>query len=291
MRARTCWGCRDRQQGVALAIVVWFIAGMSLLVAGLVYQARQDVRMSQVHIARAKAVAAGDGAINLLLANLVTGRLPKDSAERMTSQQFVLGQTQVAVHLYPSSGLLNLNAAGESMLESLFRVAASLDKRDAKLLAENVVKWRTSNDGSGRRRGSRRHFDAIEDLLNVQGVDRTLYDAVRDFVAAGPPGGRAIDWSASPGQVLDVLEDIDKSKLDSVVRRRDSIARSGGGPDASSSVRIERGYRADAFVSYGDKTWLRRRWITMEPVSGSNLRWRVVRSEAPRMVDGSVKEI
>ena len=55
------------QKGVALAIVVWFIAGMSLLVAGIVSHARVDTQMAQLHIARAKAVAAGDGAIQLML--------------------------------------------------------------------------------------------------------------------------------------------------------------------------------------------------------------------------------
>ena len=56
------------QKGVALAIVVWFIAGMSLLVAGIVSHARVDTQMAQLHVARAKAVAAGDGAIQLMLA-------------------------------------------------------------------------------------------------------------------------------------------------------------------------------------------------------------------------------
>ena len=44
------------QKGVALAIVVWFIAGMSLLVAGIVSHARVDTQMAQLHIAKAKAV-------------------------------------------------------------------------------------------------------------------------------------------------------------------------------------------------------------------------------------------
>ena len=41
------------QKGVALAIVVWFIAGMSLLVAGIVSHARVDTQMAQLHIAKA----------------------------------------------------------------------------------------------------------------------------------------------------------------------------------------------------------------------------------------------
>ena len=57
-----------RQRGVALALVVWFIAGMSLMVGGIVSFARVDTRMTQVHLARAKTIAAGDGAIMLAMA-------------------------------------------------------------------------------------------------------------------------------------------------------------------------------------------------------------------------------
>ena len=59
---------RRSETGVALAIVVWFIAGMALLVSGIVSDARMGTRMAQLHYFKAQAAAAGDGAINLALA-------------------------------------------------------------------------------------------------------------------------------------------------------------------------------------------------------------------------------
>ena len=56
------------QQGIALGVVVWFIAGMALIVSGIVSEAKVDTRMAQLHYFRAQAAAAGDGAINLALA-------------------------------------------------------------------------------------------------------------------------------------------------------------------------------------------------------------------------------
>ncbi|MFT7263100.1 MAG: general secretion pathway protein K, partial [Halioglobus sp.] len=35
---------RQTQTGVALAIVVWFLAAMSLMVSGIVFQAKVDTR-------------------------------------------------------------------------------------------------------------------------------------------------------------------------------------------------------------------------------------------------------
>ena len=58
----------EPQRGVALGVVVWFIAGMALLVSGIIAEARIDTRMAQIHYFRAQAAAAGDGAINLALA-------------------------------------------------------------------------------------------------------------------------------------------------------------------------------------------------------------------------------
>ena len=42
-----------QQRGVALGIVVWFIAGMALLVSGIIAEARIDTRMAQIHYFRA----------------------------------------------------------------------------------------------------------------------------------------------------------------------------------------------------------------------------------------------
>ena len=73
---------QGRQRGVALAVVMWFIAGMSLLVAGIVGHARVDLQLAQVHVARAKAVAAGDGAIRLALADHSIGREADRNAQQ-----------------------------------------------------------------------------------------------------------------------------------------------------------------------------------------------------------------
>ncbi len=62
---------RKGESGVALGIVVWFIAGMALLVSGIVSEARIDTRLAQLHYFKAQAAAAGDGAINLALAEQI----------------------------------------------------------------------------------------------------------------------------------------------------------------------------------------------------------------------------
>lgn len=279
-----------RQRGVALAIVVWFIAGMSLLVAGIVNHARMDAKMAQAHVARAKTVAAGDGAIRLLLAERQAGLVMPTAAPGTYRGNYRLGDTPVRVMLYPARGLLDLNAASEIELSALFSTAAGLDTGAADALAVAVVEWRRGggvDDDQQQRRRNR--FVTGEDLLRVEGIGRTLYDAVRDCVVAGRSASGRIDWTYSPIGLLSVLETIDPQRVSNVMERRADLVQSaaaGGLPGARVSAGA---WRADALVSYGGRQWLRRHWISPGQDAATGLPWRVVRTEPPRVVPGQVE--
>ena len=274
------------QRGVALAIVVWFIAGMSLLVAGIVAHARMDTRTTQVHLARAKAIAAGDGAIYLAMVERQRGFESSGQGPMISDTQHRLGELEVRVQIIPASGFVDLNKASLPMLTALFNVAGGLDRGAAKIAADNVVKWRLNRGEKKRRKASRvssRTFYSLEDVLRVDGVSRSLLDGIRDYVVVGSWASGSMNWSASPGDMMKMLSAINPEQSSAVGRRREVMSQSGGG-------RVTRGgtasgtFRADAYVEYGGRTWLRRRWLRRESASTSDLPWRVVRTEATRVV-------
>ncbi|MEK9543989.1 MAG: hypothetical protein VW016_10945, partial [Luminiphilus sp.] len=83
---------------MALGIVVWFIAGMALLVSGIVSEARVDTRMAQLHYFRAQAAAAADGAINLALAEQEGLRTSgQRGADRL--QNYQVGPQEVEIRM------------------------------------------------------------------------------------------------------------------------------------------------------------------------------------------------
>jgi hypothetical protein len=275
-----------RQEGVALAIVVWFLAAMSLLVSGIVFQARVDTRMAQLHAAKAKAVAAGDGAIQLMLANLASGNtegLKEDY--RLPAMGFLIGEYPVTVHLVPVSGLIDLNNAPADVLALLFFAQGGQDEVGAKRLADDVLKWRST---AGRRSLQPSRFAAIEDLLRVEGVDRTVLDGIRDSVAVSKTGRGGLDWSSAPQSVLDVMAGKNPDKAASI---RDGLARKQGSGNKKSRLGLNQStrgltagsYRLDAIVQVGDQQWLRRRWASGGAAAGSQLPWRYTRTEAPRV--------
>ena len=264
------------QAGVALAIVLWFIAGMSLLVAGIVSQARVDTHMAQLHVARAKAVAAGDGAIRLRLAELLTARgSPAGEGSGASGGYYRLGEDEVRVTLVPVAGLIDINSATPEVLLGLF-LQAGVEQDEAQALAENVLKSRSPAAARGAPGGSGR-LEAMEDLLRVPGMSRSLLDAVRDFIVVGTPAQGGMNWSVAPDEVLAVLDRVDAARAAGVRARQ--------GATAGNAVPVlARAYRADAVLRYGERNWLRRQWIEMSAAHGGELPWSVVRTEPPRVL-------
>ncbi|MEM9255509.1 MAG: hypothetical protein AAGA91_08675 [Pseudomonadota bacterium] len=279
---------RHRQQGIALALVVWFIAGMSLLVAGIVSQARVDTKLAQLHVSRAKAAASGDGAITMLLADHYLNPAEIVGDAGASQRRYRLGDTSVLVSLQPAAGLINLDLAPPEQLLALFVSVGGLNEQDARQLADNMVQWRAGATPTGRGATGNR-FHAVEDLLQIEGMNRSLFDILRDYVVAGTAARSGMDWSVAPAALLPVLELSDPQQLTSIERRRQRMANENAlGPptaaDGGSSRGLSGAYRADAWVTYGNSTWLRRRWVSMGADPNSALPWRTERTEAPRVV-------
>ena len=256
------------QQGVALGIVVWFIAGMALLVSGIVSEARIDTRMAQLHYFKAQAAAAGDGAIQLALADQEGRRAASlPGSERL--QNYQIGSKTVEVRMIPGGMFVNLGTADVAALRELFALGASnaqhnsgFSGESAASLARAVIEFR---DGiAGRREGS---FHSPEDLLRVPGVSRGVYDGVRDYITVKSLAGG-----------LNIGEEHDEAGLEQLnaAMSGEGVLVEGEAQHAAESLRI------DAIVKIGDQQWLRRRWATLDESDHSQLPWRFARTEAAR---------
>jgi hypothetical protein len=243
---------------------------MSLLVAGIVGQARMDLRLAQLHLAGARAAAAGDGAINLMLAGVLDGRA-QGSRGGSDVGYFQLGEDAVRVRLVPAGGLIDLNSAPRDLLRYLFEAAGFGGAEAAEQLADNVIQFRRSTKGSD---GGR--ITALEDVLRIPGFDRMRMGALRDLVVATRDGG-GFDPALAPPPVLEVYRRKNPARVSGILRQRERAATPGALPHAGGSV-----YRVDAVVNVGGKQWLRRRWVQMNRGAFSNLPWQFMRTEAPR---------
>ena len=263
------------QQGVALAIVVWFIAGMSLLVAGIVAPARVDTQLAQVHADRARVIAAGDGAVRLLIADIVSESRRRNNQEPpQVERRYRVGEQEVKIVITPVQGLISLNDAQVPLLRELFKQAAAMEQGEAVALARTVNEWRKTRP---RQRAPLNTFDVGEDLLRVGGLSRGDFDRVRDHVVAGRMArGRTVPAIASP-------------------EVRQMLAASGvpvGNPPQTANRQILAGspLRVDAIITTGGRHWVRRQWLQTGDSEVTDLPWHAMRIEPPRVMRGKRRE-
>jgi hypothetical protein len=279
------FGAGGSEAGVALAILVWFLAAMSLLVAGIVMQARVDTRLSGLHANRARVEAAGDGAIQLALAKLLELEQAGEYSGRSAYYGvYGLGKLEVAVILTPLSGLIDLNMASEGLLSALFSSVDGLDESAAYELSASVVKWRSAAlEGPGGR------FEVVEDLFMVEGVDRHIFEAVRDSVYVDRQGSSGVDWVSAPLSVLRALGEVDEEAAMALVESRLTeqveYLEPPAGMDMSYQETVaSNSYRADALVILDKAVYLRRRWVDRARAGADGLPWLFFRTEAVRVV-------
>lgn len=179
------------ERGVALALLLWFLAAMTMLVASIGYLARADIKLTQLQVAEAKAKAAGDGAIRLMLAEVFASNTQADepyNGRTVLSREFDISGTRIRVEVLPlylelegrGPKLLDINSANRQQLQNLFGNSAKLRGSSAENLATAVIKRRREPGQSA--------FRAIEDLLLLDGMNRLAFESIRDRIFVAPAG-------------------------------------------------------------------------------------------------------
>ncbi|WP_409524917.1 general secretion pathway protein GspK [Nitrincola sp. MINF-07-Sa-05] len=288
-----------KQAGVALAMLLWFIAAMSIMVAGVMAVAKMDARLTSLQVQKAQAAAAGDGAANLMMKELLS--LQQNglyTGRGIVEQEYTIGEHEIRMRAIPVSGLVDLNLSSEELLVALFQYGAGLEESEAVSFAHRVQDWREDSElkrlygadasdyeaagyGYGPRNG---RFEVVEDLLQVLGINRALYDSIASSVHATGFGQAAIDPLSAPESVLKVLAQGDVELVNAIVNARqqapfDEAGIAGLPADFLMPATVPI-YRLDAWVSFPDgRVYQRRRWGDFNMAGLDGLPWRFLRTE------------
>jgi general secretion pathway protein K len=243
---------------------------LSIIVTGLSRSVRDEARMLSLARQGVQAGALGDAAIQLVLQQM--GAEPKQVDRVTTVQVQYLGQA-VAVQIMPLNGLVDINSAQIPLLVRLLTVAGGLAEGAAVPVAQAIVDYREQRSAQG----IPRRFEAVEDLMRVDGVNYDLYARLSGLVTADIRSSGMVNPMASPPAVLQVLAGGNAE----LVRQIDSLRRSGQvgidltGLDAAfvSSGTVRR-YRLQARVSLADGgAYLITRYVDINPRSRDGFPW------------------
>jgi len=208
------------QRGMALIAVLWLVAAVSLIVAGVVRSVRSEAQgaglQRQVFLASARA----DAAILLALQNLHARSAALPAGWQTLPVQFEGAAYQV--QLAPLNGLIDLNNAPVALLADMYQYAAGLDPQPALGLAQATLSARQLKNAKNIEQG----FDAVPDLMRVPGMTYDLYAKVAPLVTAGIKSGSGrVNPLAAPLGVLAVLAAGNTARATQFMSQRNALNR------------------------------------------------------------------
>ena len=286
----SCYGSGSaksgRGKGLALIMVLWIVAALSLLVVGMSQTVRGQVRAAQAVSEQVAAQALAEGAIALQ-------QLKAESArpEGMAATRVSYGGVEMQVLVQPLSGLISLNAAQPPLLSALLQVAGGVPEKQADQLAHAIDTWRAGGTGDATRRVPRRQFESADDLLLVPGMDYATYARIRPLVTADTYQHTNVNPLAAPLPVLLVLARGNAAVAQRIASRRDAgeagVDTTGLDP-ALTGAGFSQFFRVTARVPLdAGRIFSLAHDVTLSAYSSSIAPWRTLRTQGQVLPAGS----
>lgn len=261
------------QTGVALAILLWFIAALTLLVSSLAMLAKTDTRYSQLYLDRAQVAALGDGAAHMIVTTAA-------ESQPLYQRRYRLGNADINVRAIPATGLINIRVASEDLLTRMFHDLAGLELSQAEQLGRSVVQWRTEVEvpDETKTQGQFTGIGVLEDIMSVPGVSRDIFEAVRPVLQVAKGGRLEINLEVAPPEVVRLVVGAEADLAEQGMSQATENE-----PDLFSDVRMSKQLtRIDARVKLASgRVYERSVW--MEPGSGVT-GWQITRRHPVRAV-------
>lgn len=227
---------RSRQRGLALILVLWVLSLMTIMAGSFALSTQREATLLSHAHERAKAVALADGAIYYTMLML---SLP-DPKQRWradgTPYSWNLDGARVRIRILDEAGKIDLNAAQEPTLRTVFKLVLG-DEDRAQRLADAILDWRDGDElkrpygaeasdyeaAESRNRPQNRNFLVMEELRGVLGMTPELYRLLQPWVTLYS-GQDGLNPAKASREVLTVLAGGDSGAVASFIEQRQSGA-------------------------------------------------------------------
>ena len=232
---------RDRQNGIALVVVLWMLTLLTVIAGSLAYSARTTATIARNFGDAAQARRLAEAGFNKALLALTQRdpalRWPVDGTEHLWATP--TGTARISIR--DEAGFINVNRAGPELLDGLFRVAGVEEARRVALV-DAILDWRDPDSvrreagaedqdyaAAGRAGGAKDGlFDTATELQQVFGMSAELFEQIEPFVTVHGRHSNISD-AAAPREVLLALPGADAASVERILDARQA-GQTGQGP-------------------------------------------------------------
>jgi general secretion pathway protein K len=135
------------QRGIALVLVLWLTALLTVIAGGFAYAMRNEAQAARNTMSQAQARARADGAIARTAFELMRPRtIPGVWAADGLVHGWDEDGMRVAASAVDESGKIDLNAVPDALLNSLLQTAGQVDADTAARLVDVIADWKDADD-------------------------------------------------------------------------------------------------------------------------------------------------
>lgn len=220
---------KRHQQGLALIIVLWMLALLSIIALSYSHMNRVETLLTKNTIATAKARALAKAGVQLGIYDLL--KSPTDRQYPLDGRNFS-ASSGVQLSIIDETGKIDLNKASKELLISLFTYI-SADNEKAEALTDAVLDWRDRDNlkrVSGAESSDYRaagldyvpkdgFFNSIGEAAYVLGMNDALYQRLRPLITVHSMQSR-VRLSSAPRNVLAALPGMTDDLVENIILTR-----------------------------------------------------------------------
>ena len=233
----------NREQGVALVIVLWTVMLLTVIAGNFVFAMRTETSAVRNAVSAAQAEAMANGAVHRALYEIFkpaadANKWKADGRER----QWEKDGAKIKVVIMDESGKIDINTSSDALLKGLL-LSVGVDAAKAAQLLDAVLDWRDV-DSLPRLNGAESEayqaaglkyepanapFEAVEQLQLVLGMTPDIYLRLAPLITvhSRQPG---INTLVAPRGVLMAIPDVDPAHVDAYIALRNDSLVSGQPP-------------------------------------------------------------
>jgi len=172
---------QSRQRGLALVVVLWAAVLLAMLATAVSRVAREDVVLARNLVDTTRAELAADSGLHHALERMLSED-PEAYWDNPGIVDWAFGDSEIRISVTDEIARIDINAASEALIVNLF-AAVGLDPGAADALVAAIIAHRREGApdlprGAGVPAPPGRGFSTVEELMNVPGMTRPLFDLV-----------------------------------------------------------------------------------------------------------------